>query len=207
MDGRWRIGRRFGLAAALAGGLALAGPVQAQFSASYKFLEAVRKKDGEAVTEALDKPGSTIVNTRDVTTGDSALHIVVARRDLTWVMFLQQRGANVNLRNNKGQTPLQLATTLGFVEGVQALVRLGARVDDANDTGETPLISAVHRRDAAMARVLLRAGADPRRSDNSGRSALDYAQLDGRGNPVLAEIESAASNPARSSSATYGPKL
>ena len=198
---------RFGRLIAVACGLALAMPAQAQFSASYKFLEAVKKKDGDAVTDALNLPGSTIVNTRDVTSGDTALHIVVARRDGVWVRFLGQHGANVNARNNKGETPLQLATTLGFIDGVEALLQLGARVDEPNSTGETPLIAAVHRRDAPLARALLKAGADPKRSDNSGRSALDYAQLDGRANSTLAEIEAAQKSGAERKAVIYGPKF
>ena len=205
---RWLFARRAALAAAaMAAGLMLAGPVQAQFSQGYKFLEAVKKKDGQAVTDALDTPGTTIVNARDATSGDTALHIVVARRDATWIRFLAAKGANVNLRNSKGVTPLTLASNLGFVEGVELLVKLGARVDEASSTGETALIAAVHRKDAAMARVLLKAGADPKRADNSGRSALDYAQLDGRNNPVLTEIENAAKQPKASKSAVYGPKF
>lgn len=202
---RWRI------AAALltaTGGLALAVPAQAQFSQGYKFLEAVKKKDGREVTDMLNAPGSTVINTKDITTGDTALHLVVARRDETWIRFLAAKGANVNARNVKGETPLQLASSLGFVEGIETLISLGARVDDPNSTGETPLIAAVHRRDAAMARVLLKAGANPRRNDNSGRSAWDYAQLDGRTNPVLAELENAQKEAAvKPKAQAYGPKL
>ena len=190
------------------GGLTLALPAQAQFSSSYKFLEAVRKKDGKEVTDMLDKPGSTLVNTKDSSTGDTPLHIVVARRDLTWVQFLAAKGANVNARNNKGETPLQLASNVGFSEGVEILLKLGAKVDEPNSTGETPLIAATHRRDAALARVLLKAGASASRNDNSGRSALDYATLDGRSNPVLGEIENAAkAGLGKAKASAYGPKL
>ncbi|MDP3676403.1 MAG: ankyrin repeat domain-containing protein [Novosphingobium sp.] len=204
MQLRWRIAA----VALAAGGLSLGLPAQAQFSAGYKFLESVRKKEGDKVTDMLAAPGSTLVNTRDVSTGDTALHIVVARRDLTWVRFLAAKGANVNARNSKGETPLQLASNVGFVEGVEALLALGAKVDEPNSTGETSLIAATHRKDAAMARVLLKAGANAKRNDNSGRSALDYATLDGRSNPVLAEIENAAKIAAgKPKTQTYGPKF
>ena len=199
--------RRFALAVALIGAVAVAAPAAAQFPTGYKFLEAVKKKDGAAVTDALNQPGSTVVNTRDATSGDTALHLVVARRDVTWIKFLAARGANVNARNARGETPLQLASNMGFVEGIEALLGLGAKVDEPNQTGETPLIAAVHRKDAEMARLLLKAGADYKRSDNSGRSALDYATLDGRSNPVLAEIETAMKAPSAAKAATYGPKF
>ena len=190
------------------GGLCVALPAQAQFSTSYKFLEAVRKKEGKEVTDMLAVPGSTLVNTRDVSNGDTPLHIVVARRDLTWVQFLAAKGANVNARNNKGETPLQIASNLGFTEGVEILLKLGAKVDEPNSTGETALIAATHRKDSALARVLLRAGANPARNDNSGRSALDYAMLDGRSNPVLVEIENAAKiAKAKPKASAYGPKF
>ena len=205
----WRVGRLRIAALALAvGGASLGVHAQAQFSTSYKFLEAVRKKEGKEVTDMLAVPGSTLVNTRDISTGDTPMHIVVARRDLTWVKFIAAKGGNVNARNNKGETPLQLASNLGFSDGAELLVKLGAKIDEPNATGETALIAATHRRDAALARVLLKAGANPARNDNSGRSALDYATLDGRSNPVLGEIEAAAEAAAgKPKTGAYGPKF
>jgi uncharacterized protein len=190
------------LAALLAGAMLTATPAQAQFSESYKFLEAVKKKEGEKVTAALEQPGSTIVNTRDITTGEGALHIVVARRDLAWLQFLVAKGANVNIRDNKGVTPLVLAVRLNFLEGVEFLLSKGARVDEANAAGETPLITAVHNRNVALMRLLLKAGANPDRADNSGRTARDYAALDGTGN-LTGEIQAAA-KPA-TAKPSYGP--
>jgi ankyrin repeat protein len=102
---------------------------------------------------------------------------VTARRDVVWVRFLLQRGANPNIRNAKGITPLQLATTLGFVEGVEELIKGGAQVSVADSQGETPLIAAVHQRNVELVRRFLAEGADPDRNDNSGRSARDYMEL------------------------------
>jgi ankyrin repeat protein len=200
--GKFRIGL---LLAALIAMVGLAAPAQAQFSDGYKFLEAVKKKDGQKVTDLLNEPGSTIVNARDIVTGESALHIVVARRDAVWIQFLTAKGANPNTRDKKGVSPLMLASSLGFIEGIQALLDSGARVDDANDAGETPLISAVHRRDTNMMRVLLKAGANPDRADNSGRSARDYARLEGTG--LLAEIDKSAKPKSAQSGGVYGPSF
>lgn len=199
--------RKAGFAVLLAGGLMVAAPAQAQFSEGYKLLEAVKKLDGTKVTDMLADP-SVSVNTRDVTTGETALHIVVQKRNKVWVDFLLQQGANPNIADTKGVTPLMVATNLGFLEGVQSLIAGGARIDVANQTGETPLILAVHRRDVPLVRVLLKAGANPDRADNSGRSARDYAALDGKGSTILGEIEAAAkAKAAAGANKSFGPAL
>ena len=200
---------RFAIAAA-AGLLAFSVPAGAQsFSDGYKFLQAVEKKDGTEAEKLLGRPGAaTLVNSRDLSSGRTGLHIAVARRDSTWLNYLTARRANPNLADNRGVTPLMLASQLGFFEGVEALVKAGARVDEANDSGETPLILAVHRRDTGMMRVLLRAGADPDRADNSGKSARDYAKLEGANSITLAEIDrSAKAGAERASGRVYGPTL
>jgi ankyrin repeat protein len=174
----------------LAALLALGAPAAAQtYSDGYKFLEAVDDKDIGEVEKLLGKPGSTVVNSRDLSNGRTGLHIAAARRDIVWLVFLANKGANPNIADNRGVTPLMLASSLGFFDGVVALIKAGARVDEPNETGETPLISAVHRRDTQMMRVLLQAGADPDRSDNSGRSARDYALLEGASSRTMQEIE------------------
>ena len=202
-------------AAALVVGMALMAtgvwsvPAHAQFSDSYKFLEAVRKKEGDVVTDKLSEPGTTIINTRDITSGQTALHIVTARRDITWMSFLIGKGANVNIRDAKGVTPLVLATNLGFLEGVDLLIEQKAHVDESNNAGETPLITAVHNRNIGLMRILLKAGANPDRADNSGRSARDYALLEGRSNPLINEIQNNAKIKDANSRArpSYGPSL
>ena len=157
------------------------------------------------MTDALDKPGSTLINTRDLTTGENALHFVVQRRDATWLRFLLGKGANPNLADKKGVTPLQLASELGWTDGVEILVGAGASIDVSNGAGETPLISAVHRRDTALVRVLLAAGANPERNDNSGRSARDYAALMGQQSGVMAELDKAREDRKARAAKSYGP--
>lgn len=193
-----------------AGLLAFAAPAAAQtYSDGYLFLKAVQDRDITKVDELLGKPGSVLINSRDITTGRTALHIAADRRDAVWLAYLLNRGANPNIADRRGVTPLMRASQLGFFDGIQHLVSKGARVDAANETGETPLILAVHRRDTAMMRALLSAGADPDRADNSGRSARDYAELEGRDSLVFAEIERADENGSRrgDEAGAYGPSL
>ena len=190
--------------------LVLGAPAAAQtYSDGYLFLKAVQDRDITKVDELLGKPGSVLINSRDITTGRTGLHIAADRRDAVWLVYLLNRGANPNIADRRGVTPLMRASQLGFFDGVQHLVGKGARVDAPNETGETPLILAVHRRDTAMMRVLLGAGADPDRSDNSGRSARDYAELEGRDSLVFAEIErhDDSGGTRRAEAGAYGPSL
>src|SRR3954462_843920 len=142
---------RVGLGAIL---LALvAAPLVAQsFSDGYTFLKAVRERDGATAERIIANPSSTAINTRDPSTGESALHILVRGRDLSWLAFMLSRGARPDAQANDGTTPLILAAQLGWIEGAQQLLARRASPNLANRSGETPLIVAVHRRDIAMVR-------------------------------------------------------
>ncbi len=202
--------RKVVAASALAAACVLAVPASAQlYSEGYEFLRAVDDKDGDKVTEMLDAPGSTVVNARDLTNGRTAMHIVVERRDSLWVDFLYQQGANVNIRDNEGITPLMLAVQIGYIEGVERLVTHGARVDVTNNAGETPLMYAVHSRNTELMRVLLEAGADPDRFDNSGRSAREYATLRGENDITVQTIEryERPQEERETTGTTYGPSF
>lgn len=173
--------------------LALAMPAAAQFSDSYNFLKAVKERKGEEAEKFLSEPGSgaVLVNTKDNSTGETALHIVTERRDMEWLGYLLGRGANPNLADKKGVTPLMLATQLNWGDGASLLIKLKADIDATNRSGETALIRAVQLRHADMVRLLIKAGANPDVQDNvAGYSARDYAAQDGRGNAILAIIES-----------------
>ncbi len=180
-----------------AAGLALAGvaaPVMAQglgTSPGYSFLKAVKDRDGTKVQEALDKPGTTVASARD-DNGDTALHIVVKRRDIAWVRYMLAKGAPMDARDRQGNTPLLDAAQIGFVEGLQQLLDVGAAVDLANNRGETPLIIATQQHDIASVRALIGHGADPRETDHvAGMSALDYAKRDGRSDVIVKVLEEA----------------
>ncbi len=174
-------------------------------SEGYKFLSAVRDAKNNEVLEMLGRPGSNIINTRDVTNGEGALHIVIKRGDEVYLRFLLQKGADANLRDGKGNTPLLLAVTLGQTGMIPILTAAGANPNLGNSAGETPLIRAVQRRDVGMIRVLLNENADPDQADIiAGMSARDYAKQDGR-NPVVSKL--LADAPKKVRKAVSGPKF
>lgn len=196
--------RRYFILAFGALAVAVTAPVAAQNKRpGYQFLEAVKKGEGQTVIDMLASSNNRLVNTKDVTTDDTALHIVARRRDLRYLRYLVQKGADVNATNVAGESPMSIAVGLDWVEGVEYLIITKARIDITNETGETPLIQAVHRRSTDMIEILLKAGADPDRNDNSGRSARDYAELDSRNSRVLAAIEEHETP--KSETRAYGP--
>ncbi len=171
---------------------------QAQFSDSYNFLKAIRDRDGQKVTDFLNKPGSgaVIVNTRDSSTGDGALHIVTKRRDTVWLSFLLSKGANPDMRDAGGNTALMLAAQVGFAEGISLLIDRRAQVDLANSRGETPLMRAVQNRDITTVRTLLAAGANPSKADSSsGLTARQYAERDARSAAIVKAMDEVKPKP------------
>ena len=169
-------------AAALALALVAGAPAGAQsYSDGYLFLKAVREKDSDKVNALVASSANVVLNIRDQSDGEGALHYVTREREIVWLNFLLTKGARADIQNNKGETPLSLATQIGWREGVELLLNRGASVDLGNQRGETPLMLAVQRRDLPMVQLLLSHGANPNKSDRvSGYSALEYARRDPR---------------------------
>lgn len=180
--------RRTGVLAAMLAMTVMAGGAEAQrFSEGYRFLEAIRKADGAEVTKILNNPATRIIDTRS-DAGEGALHIVVKRSDATYLGFLLAKGADPNIRDGQGETPMMTALLGGFVPGVELLLKRGGNVNLGNSRGETPLIRAVQLRNPEAVRLLLANGADPDQTDNvAGMSARDYARVDTR-SPAVAKM-------------------
>ncbi len=206
--GRRRIGwlAAAALLAALVPATMAAAPAAAQqFSDGYNFLKAVRDRDVGKARELLAKPGSTIVNARDVTSGETGLMIALKRRDLPWVALMLQGGADTNMKDAAGNTPLIVAAQNSFPEGAELLLSRQARVDEPNSQGETALMKTVQTNDVITAQLLLKAGADPDRPDNlTGMSAREYAARDLRGG-ALARLM--AETPKKGEQPMVGPQL
>ena len=175
-------------------------------SPGYLFLKAIRDEDGNKVNDILGQPGQTIINTKDRSTGESALHIVAKNGNLTYLRFLLAKGANPNIQDNRGNTPALLAVEAGSVEAINALSARKANLNLGNSSGETPLIRAVQLRNIDMVRTLIAAGANPDQPDViAGMSARDYAKRDTR-TPVL--LKTIDDKPAAAEKAPVaGPRL
>ena len=186
--------------------LVVAVPAAGQsYSDSYSFIKAVKERDGSKVTELVSEPGTIVINTRERSSGEGALHIVTRDRDLGWLTFLVGKGARPDLQDLRGVTALSLAAQLGWIDGAELLLKYGASADLPNSRGETPLILAVQRRDLPMARLLLSKGANPKRTDSAaGLSAIDYAARDGARSAAMLKLLQSPPPPQKKAA---GPKL
>ena len=89
------------------------------------------------------------------------------------VRLLAQAGANVNARDNDGNTPLH-ETFLTDVE--EELLKLGADVNARNNNGETPIFTTV---DNDAIPLFIEHGADLTIRNNKGQTVMEAAEDEG----------------------------
>nr|CCD16678.1 unnamed protein product [Trypanosoma congolense IL3000] len=77
--------------------------------------------------------------------GESVLHLVSRTGDSTLLDFFLSRGADLNARNMRKETPLFVAAKLGFHEIVYRLLRAEASPDVCDMDGKSPLYIASER--------------------------------------------------------------
>lgn len=92
--------------------------------------------------------------------------------------WLKERPQDLNVPDNAGNTPLQIAALEGDTEVVQLLLDAGCDITCKNIDKDTPLIDAVENGHLEVVKVLLKAGLDPRIGNARGREPLDLVPED-----------------------------
>jgi len=99
--------------------------------------------------------------------------------DIVWLLLL--RGADPNVQDGIGHTPLHLAVkTKPCVDVAKILLEAGADPNIQDAYGRTPLHYAVFHDNPRIISLLLRYGADPNIKDNEGKTPLDLARSRGK---------------------------
>ncbi|CAB0029331.1 unnamed protein product [Trichogramma brassicae] len=119
------------------------------------------------------------VDARDKS-GCTALHLALNRGHQQIAEWLLRRGADLNLANAKGSTPLHLisAGKMDCADLLQTFFEISdeqtrpVEVDARDNEGKTPLHHAISHRHKKLFELLLRRGFDPNVADNDGSTAL-----------------------------------
>jgi ankyrin repeat protein/Tfp pilus assembly protein PilF len=87
--------------------------------------------------------------------------------------FLRAQVPDLNVRDDRGMTPLGQACASGCFDVAMFLVQEGADVNCADADGRTPLHHATESENLAIAQLLLNHGADATRKSQAGETPLD----------------------------------
>lgn len=134
--------------------------------------DATRRGDA-AKLESLLKTHQKLLNQAG-TQGLRPLHMAVMCKPASKavVEVLLTNGADVNIRDDSGCTPLIYATGIGNTEFVKMLLTNKANPNATNAMGATPLLFAVGSHNLEVAELLMKSGANPNLSTNSGMTPL-----------------------------------
>ncbi|HYG55046.1 MAG TPA: TSUP family transporter [Burkholderiales bacterium] len=119
------------------------------------------------------------VSTRALASDEQLFNAIAEGKPLVAEGLVVRKRANVNARDENGDTPLHRAVEKGMKELTELLVRNGANLRARAKHGETPLHLAALHSEPDFVDVLLRAGADPRARTDAGESVLMWAALSG----------------------------
>ncbi|MBC7542701.1 MAG: ankyrin repeat domain-containing protein [Candidatus Sericytochromatia bacterium] len=131
-------------------------------------LQFARSGDFKALRNALDV-GVAVDVCNDK--GDSLLMLASDNGHMDVTGLLLERGADPELRNLRGQSPLDGAASKGDLVIAMSLLASDANVNGTAPDGKTPLMYAAMFDQVAMTDFLLKNGADPDRCDSAGNTA------------------------------------
>lgn len=112
------------------------------------------------------------VNSRNLRTGDTALHVAVEWRRPRVILFLLEKGALVDMSNEDGLSPLQLAVKTDNCEAISILLQKGAHVDARSFSGLSALQIAAQKKHWVAFDLLVIGGANLDAWNQNGETLL-----------------------------------
>ncbi|XP_069451428.1 ankyrin repeat domain-containing protein 31 [Ovis canadensis] len=139
---------------------------------SHKKIQNFRKRKTVSKATCSQERKTSGIDERNAT-GESRLHLAARRGHLSLVKALIESGADVNLKDNAGWTPLHKAASNEWSD--VELLKASANVNCENVDGILPLHDAVANNHLKAAEMLLQHGANPNQKDEKQKTALDEA--------------------------------
>lgn len=113
------------------------------------------------------------------TNGWTALAASIYNDYLDIADYLIEHGADVNVKDDQGETILSWASLNGHDNYVKYLIKNHANLNLQNNDGETALMKATLNEKKEVVHLLLESGADPDIKNNSSNSARNIAKENG----------------------------
>jgi hypothetical protein len=149
------------------------------------FIQAAQEDNLEALAGQIS---GVNVNLRDKRSNTTALEHAVQNANREMVQLLLASGADVNAKNDSGETVLMMLGNDATCDLVWDLINAGADVKVKDDSGETALMQAASSDGLETLKVLLDAGAEVNTKNKEGRTALMLAASEGHVNIVRALV-------------------
>jgi len=124
----------------------------------FKLLKAAANGKDKKVVLMLTKKGIDI-DVRDTDRNETALHYAAASGFLSTVDYLLLKGAQVNVRNSKGHTPVHKSCYYDYPDIIRTLVSYGGDVNIRDNDGISPLYLALMRNHQSSFVALIECGA------------------------------------------------
>lgn len=153
------------------------GMVAMRSAPTEPLVKAAQEDDLDAVKEAL--LAQPEANVRDKSTGSNALEHAIQNANRDMVQVLLWAKADVNARNDSGQTVLMMLGEKITSDIVWDLINAGAKVNLRDNDGDTALIEAAQSNNLDVLKTLLEAGAKVNAKNNDGQTPLMMAASEG----------------------------
>lgn len=140
--------------------------------------------------EAIFDSGKISIDARN-SAQRTPLMFAIRSNSVSSVEFVLSKGANVNISDSEGDTPLHIAATIANPIILKTLIARGAAVNARNSSGETSVSRAAIFADPKTLQVLAEANADLNEANDEGHTPLMMASSAGnlRAVEILIELD------------------